>query len=376
MRPLRLALLALAGAALLASTTAPVFAGKGKPQPPPPTSDKILFAERSKKGWEIWMMGSDGAGLTQITHDGIAWRPDISHTLTMGRVAYKGNPSGGTEQWIRLIDMDGTDQVELYRTTRKNQLLDPPLWSPDDHFVVYVTDLIGDGTVEVIFSRPDGTVAEQWDTGMPDEMSGQPGAFGGVRGWSPDLDNDPNNGYCGLLLFAHYAYPNWDEYAVKVDTSGNVPTFPETDANGQPVLHQIATYYYVSFSPVLVNGKYRMCYSDAGPTGLPDLYALDLDRDQVTGMPIGLPLDTAGGNLGGTLLTNDSLRKMDWENGWAPDGTAIVYGVDMDGDLGTGNDQEIYKVAVPAVPVVQPAVRLTNNRLQDWNPVWWMPPTP
>jgi Tol biopolymer transport system component len=104
---------------------------------PPGTNGKLVFERPTRDGADLYTVGADGSGLTQLTRlEGVegdsSWSPDGS------RVAFTRarNPERGPfEIWV--VNADGSG---LARLTRHRGVSLGPAWSPDGRRIVYATE--------------------------------------------------------------------------------------------------------------------------------------------------------------------------------------------------------------------------------------------
>lgn len=91
--------------------------------------DKIAFVSTISGNWDLWIMNSDGSGLTQLTDTPIDERcPSIS--ADGKRIAYSTNDG---KLWT--VNVDGTGANEI--TLRENGIHTHPSWSPDGKSIVF-----------------------------------------------------------------------------------------------------------------------------------------------------------------------------------------------------------------------------------------------
>jgi Tol biopolymer transport system component len=104
---------------------------------PPGTNGKLVFERPTRDGADLYTVGTDGSGLTQLTRlEGVegdsSWSPDGSQVaFTRAR-----NPEKGPfEIWV--VNADGSG---LARLTRHRGVSLGPAWSPDGRRIVYATE--------------------------------------------------------------------------------------------------------------------------------------------------------------------------------------------------------------------------------------------
>jgi Tol biopolymer transport system component len=127
--PLVLSLIGLAAA--VAAVALPAGAT------PPGSNGKLVFDRQTRDGSDMFTVGADGSGLTQLTRlpgdaGDSSWSPDGSKVAFV----HARNPERGPfEIWV--VNADGSG---LKRLTRHRGLSGSPAWSPDGRKIVYATD--------------------------------------------------------------------------------------------------------------------------------------------------------------------------------------------------------------------------------------------
>ena len=114
---------------------------------------RISFISDRDGDFEIYVMNSDGSGVTQLTHnqasDGIpSWSPDER------RIAFTSDRDGDFE--IYVMNSDGSSVTQL---TRNDAVDSYGAWSPDGQRIAFASDR--DGDFEIYIMNPDGSDVRQ-----------------------------------------------------------------------------------------------------------------------------------------------------------------------------------------------------------------------
>ena len=96
-----------------------------------PDGTKIVFSRQDGDNWDIYRVGADGTGLTNLTNSPAAdldpvWSPDGS------QIAFSSDRSGDREIYVVRVDGAG-----LVRLTHAPGLDDQPQWSPDGSRIAF-----------------------------------------------------------------------------------------------------------------------------------------------------------------------------------------------------------------------------------------------
>lgn len=122
-----------------------------------PDGRQIAFVTESKGEQHIWIVGTDGSGLRQLTSNmnppaqraksgdfEPAWSPDGT------RIAFAANVAGSIDIWV--IRPDGTNLTRLTTDPARHEM---PAWSPNSAQIAFVSD--SSGTSRIWIMNADGT---------------------------------------------------------------------------------------------------------------------------------------------------------------------------------------------------------------------------
>jgi Tol biopolymer transport system component len=252
-----------------------------------PDGSKIAFESDRNGKRDIFTMNSDGSGLTQLTHDsgndilraspdlpnyGVntseGWSPDGTHIL------FSNDRTG---QWVlSVMNSDGSGVTQLM------QAKDPPaqaaLWSPDGKQVAYTLPT-GNGWTQIVAVNMDGTNRRVIATGDPTK-SNDVWVLGRMIAWSQDEQ------------FFYYEYENGDGNWSILKTAADGAQAAQEVASGYALagglfgdawLGKDGVLYYVTI-PVGPSNTYRWHRTDTGKALSWDPFALcNLSRpDNIT----------------------------------------------------------------------------------------------
>lgn len=100
----------------------------------------IAFTSTRTTNANIFIMGSDGTGVKQVTSgSGQSEVPSINPDMT--RIAFSGSRNGSSFE-IFTINIDGTDLKQL---TFNNCTNDGPKYTPDGKYIIFSSDMNGKG---------------------------------------------------------------------------------------------------------------------------------------------------------------------------------------------------------------------------------------
>ena len=114
-----------------------------------PTGAKLAVG-RFDSGWDIWSLDRDGGNLTKLTDDPYedimpAWSPDGT------KIAFQSMRDGDRE--IYVMNADGTNETNL--TNDHSSEEESPDWSPDGTKLVFTR--FNDGASDIVVMNADGT---------------------------------------------------------------------------------------------------------------------------------------------------------------------------------------------------------------------------
>jgi Tol biopolymer transport system component len=171
-----------------------------------PDGSKLAFSSDRSGNEEIYVIGSDGKGLTRMTNNPAderypSWSPDGS------KITFTSDRAGSQDVWV--MNADGTgNPTQLTRDPASDEA---PRWSPDGSTIVFFTNR--DGRRQVYLMDPDGSNQRNISNSTTDDL-------GGV--WSPDgtklafrrsgdvwVMNADGTGAQQLTFTAKDAQPTW-----------------------------------------------------------------------------------------------------------------------------------------------------------------------
>ena len=233
---------------------------------------RIVFGSERDGNLEIYVMNSDGTGLTRLTNhpgkDGDpSWSPDGA------RIVFESDRDGQFE--IYTMDADGSDLTRLTFSNADEGFLNlEPAWSPDGGTIAFASNRAGNAHIYVM--NPDGTEISRLT-----EIPGQ-----GPE-WSPDG---------GRIAFTGMDDSgNVDVHVVNIDGSDLTRLTRNPAADAEP-----------AWSPDGTRIAFR-----SERDGNPEVYVMNADGSA--------PL----------RLTNNLAE--DTEPAWSPDGTRITFRSFRDG---------------------------------------------
>lgn len=250
-----------------------------------PDGTKIAFESDRNGHRDIFVMNPDGSGLIQLTHDpanhilGVApdsrwftpkpsdvWSPDGRQLL------FSSDRSG---QWLlAVMNVDGSGVTQLMQAS------DPPvanvLWSPSGKQLAYTSNT-ANGSLQIMAIDQDGTHRRVIATGDPTK-SNAVWNNGGDIAWSPDEQ------------FIYYEYETNDGYWFIVKAAVNGANTSQVVASGYALvqgsysdawLGNDSALYYVSAAQGDNDGKFTWQPTSQGKTIQWDLFALcDISRNR------------------------------------------------------------------------------------------------
>jgi TolB protein len=185
-----------------------------------PDGTKIVFSRKDGDNWDIYLVGADGTGLTNLTNSPSAdldpvWSPDGS------QIAFSSDRSGDLE--IYVVRVDGAGLVRLTHNPGSDE---QPQWSPDGSRIAFLRSWMPAGIYVI---GPTGSNEVQITTG------------GGNPRWSPDgarIAFVMRGGFLGCGEWGCYGIPT-EVKVVAVDGGGGGTLLSFCDllnfCSGEPV---------------------------------------------------------------------------------------------------------------------------------------------
>jgi Tol biopolymer transport system component len=138
-----------------------------------PDGSRVAFESSRNGSEEIYVMNADGSGVVQLTNDGgengdVDWSPDGTRIVFE---THRDGPNGEGE--IYVMNADGSNLVNLTRTPT---VIDAdPAWSPDGRFIAWESG--ANGNIDVWIMSADGSTPRRLTSNT---------ARDGSPSWSPD----------------------------------------------------------------------------------------------------------------------------------------------------------------------------------------------
>jgi Tol biopolymer transport system component len=292
---------------------------------------KIAFAGNQDGDDEIYVVGSDGSGLTQLTKNAVTdggpvWSPDGQ------RIAYASNPNAGNNAEIYVMGPDGSNPTRL--TTEPGVDFEPA-WSPDGQHIAFASDR--DGNLEIYVMGADGS--------NPTRLTNDPGSDLDPA-WSPD-------GQKIAFDSARAPYgPDAEIYVMGAD--GSNPT---------PVTNNAATDWEPAWSP---DGQKIVFSSNRAGAVLDfDIYVMGADGSAQT------PLTTDHGFNRAPVWSPDG-QKIAF-NGTRADGQKVrIVNADGSGETRLTDTPAAARESAPAwqaAPIAPPAAGVQPTAVPAYGPV-------
>lgn len=316
---------------------------------------QIAFVSNRDGNREIYVMNSDGSGLTNLTNHPAAdsapvWSPDGAE------IAFTSNREGDRE--LYLMNADGSD---VRRLAPGIPYARHPVWSPDGSRIAFSSQEFLSKPLHIYHVNRDGS-------GLT-EIYNQTTDSGGRLSWSPDGTQ--------LLFDAHVGDPSagggYEIFLVEDDGS-NIRTPVRTERwNFDPVWSPASN--LIAFSSDRAGGQLDVW--TAAPDGS-DLRNLTASVNYAFGpvwSPDGrrLALMSAGEGLYVADVDSDALTRVsdlsyqgtDSEWSWAPDGSSLAFAAPVPG-TSEQSARDIFVVAADGTS----QVNLTDYPARDEEPAW------
>ena len=275
-----------------------------------PVADSALSRSAAAPGPQVYVIGADGSGLTNITHNNAAndapdWSPDGT------KIAISTHRDGNWE--IYVMNADGTAPTRL---TRSNPADDArPAWSPDgtkiafhsdrtDDYEIYVMNADGTGQTNLTVDPSSDELAPTWSpdgTKIAFQRNGDLYVMNADGSLQTRLTSGPD----------YDASPDWSPDGSKIvfaggSTSTGFIDVVNANGSGRTRLSTGAHEYYPEWSP---NGTKIVFVS----------------YEAVAGRIVVMNAD----GTSPTTVTSTANRD-DYEPAWAPDGTRLAFAGNID----------------------------------------------
>ena len=277
------------------------------PSEPPAGEHLIAFSSNREGNYDIFVIGSDGTGLQNVTQDPAkdgdpSWSPDRRF------IAFSSNRGGSADIYVLDLGSGLTPPRAIPGVLGPGDQIHP-VWARDGQHLAYVSN--EDGDWEIFLSLFNGAEKRQLTHNA---------AWDSFPTWSPDGRE---------IVFTSARDGNYELYAVDVSTGAErrLTDHPASDA-------------FPAYSP----DGLRIIFVSAR-TGLLELYTADLRRVEQTLV-----------RLTDSTAAPQANRYPDW----SPDGQWIVFTSWRDGQA------EIYTVSANGLYLR----RLTDSPGEDEQPAW------
>ena len=205
-----------------------------------PDGGRIDFVSDRDGNYEVYVMNDDGSGVTRLTNNQHAdWGPSWSPGGT--RIAFVSDRDGDDD--IYVMSLDGSGHTNLTNNTAEDWW---PCWSPDGSRIALVSDRDGDS--EIYTMDADGSDVDCLTNDSGFDLS-----------WSPDGTH---------IAFVSDRDGNWEVYIMSADGSGqrNLTNNPAKD-------------WWPWWSP---DGRHMTFVSDRD--GNHEIYVMNTDGSGVTNL--------------------------------------------------------------------------------------------
>ena len=182
-----------------------------------PLGGRIVFSNFQDHIGEIYVINTDGSGLTQLTHntywdDYPAWSPDGTKIVFAREF---GTANGVVQNWeILVMNADGTGEIQL---TNNNVDDWDPAWSPDDTRIAFSRGQGNGVNFDIYVMNADGSNVIQL-TDTPTAWEIQPA-------WSPDGSK---------IAFSGATESGYEIFVMNSDGSGRTQLTYTSTWNGDP----------------------------------------------------------------------------------------------------------------------------------------------
>ena len=204
---------------------------------------------------DVWVMGSDGTGLTRITRtqaieESPDWSPD-------GTLVYASNRSSSFTLWLQK---PGSPARRLTRVAKQWQEDRSPQWSPDGRSIAFASNRAGFFNQELYLIAPDGSGLRRLTrTPGSDDVLGDDG----MPAWRPDGSG---------LVFVSNRDRNLELYSLDLG-SGRATRLTRTPGVSETLPRVTPEGRYVFVVPVGTSGSSRLSVMNAQLRGRTALQA-------------------------------------------------------------------------------------------------------